>query len=319
MRSNAEELQVGGECAPPARRPTSGVDPRRKFLRWGSGMFLLAATSGLSRTAFANLPNRPSTSRASRQKAIADIPLARLREPVRSKIQTILVQPTIYRRMPVEVIPCDPELYLFLVRYPEVIVNMWQLMGVTKVAIKRTGAYAYQAEDGAGTVSQVELVYGTRQQHLFLADGYYEGPLLPRRVTGRCVMLLTSAYSTNAESRTYVSNRLDVFVQVDNTGLEIVAKTLHPLMGRTADSNFAESTRFLGQVSQVAETNGQGVQRLVTRLTSIEPQVRDRFAALASAVNQRATLRAMADTKHKPSARLSDRDGDASVDTIIDR
>ncbi|MHB8865171.1 MAG: hypothetical protein ACYC6N_22550, partial [Pirellulaceae bacterium] len=247
-----------------------------------------------------------STSRAAREEALRELPIASLPEPLRSKLQNIVTKPTVYRRMPIEVVPCDPDLYVFLVRYPEIVVNMWQLMGVTKVTIKRTGSFAYDAQDGAGTVSQVELVYGTRDKHLFLAEGHYEGPLLPRRVTGRCAVLLQAAYSRNDAQHDYVSSRLDVFVQLDNVGAEIVAKTLHPLMGRTADSNFAETIRFLGQVSQVAEANGPGVQRLVTRLTNVEPTVRTRFSQIASTLNQRAIMRAMAESQPEATERVGE-------------
>jgi hypothetical protein len=263
--------------------------------------------------------NRPSTSRASREQAIGQMPLASLKEPLRSRIQNIVVKPTIYRRLPIEVIPCDPELYLFLVRYPEVIINMWQLMGVSKAAIKRTGAYAYDAQDGAGTVSQVELVFGTRDQHLFLAEGYYDGPLLPRRVTGRCVLLLTSAYSQDEQRRSFVSNRLDVFVQLDKIGIEIVAKTLHPLMGKTVDTNFAESARFVSQVSRVAESNGPGVQRLVSRLTDVTPEVRTQFAQITTAINQRAALQKFTAPDNDASQRISDLHSSPSLKRAIDR
>ena len=79
------------------------------------------------------------------------IPLRALKEPIRTRVQQVVTSPTIFRRLPVQVIPCDQELYLLLVRYPEIIVNMWQLMGVTRAVIRRTGAYAYDAEDGAGS------------------------------------------------------------------------------------------------------------------------------------------------------------------------
>ena len=155
------------------------------------------------------LPNRASTSRASREEAIRELPFASLDEPVRTKIRNIVNNPTIYRRMPIEVVPCDPELYVFLVRYPEIVVNMWQLMGVTKVNISRTGPYAYDTLDGAGTVSKVQLVYGTDEKHLFLAEGHYEGPLLPRRVTGRCAAIV---------ARRLFSRRVRGELRVESTG-----------------------------------------------------------------------------------------------------
>ncbi len=290
---------------------------RRTFLQWGSGLVAWATLAGHARPSRAAVPSRPSTSRASQEQAIREMPINSLPEPIHSKIKQIVVKPTIYRRLPIEVIPCDPQLYVFLVRYPEVIVNMWQLMGVTKVVIKRTGPYTYDAQDGAGTVSQIELVYGTKEKHLFMAEGYYDGPLLPRRVTGRCVLLLSSAFSRDQQDRAFVSTRLDVFVQLDNVGAEIVAKTLHPLMGRTVDKNFSESTRFVSQVSHVAETNGPGVQRLVSRLNRIDPSVRTQFAQITSAMNQRAVLENM--EHHADSSRLSDRRGDESSPGVVEK
>ena len=307
MRINAMGLPVRGHQGASARRPAAeGRLGRREFIRWAAGLFVWGAHVRSPLVACANMPNRPSTSRSAREEAQREIPLASLQEPLRSKIQQIVTRPTIYRRMPIEVVPCDPDLYVFLVRYPEIVVNMWQLMGVTKVIVHRKGPYAYDAQDGAGTVSQVELVYGTREKHLFLAEGYYDGPLLPRRVTGRCAVLLTSAYSLDQEQQDYVSNRLDVFIQVDNVGAEIVAKTLHPLMGKTVDSNFSETVRFLSQVSHVAESNGPGVQRLVTRLTNVEPSVRDRFSQIATTLNQRAIMRAMTEGREDPAERVGD-------------
>ncbi len=98
----------------------------------------------------------------------------------------------------------------------------------------------------------------------------------------------------------------DVFLQLDNAGAEIVARTLHPLLGKTADANFLETVRFVSQVSHVAETNGPGVQRLVTRLTNVEPTVRDRFGQLAMTLHQRAIMRALANTPEEPAARLGE-------------
>ena len=292
---------------------------RRSLLQWGAGLVVSAAFAGRSLPVQATRANHPSTSRADRERAIEEMPLQSLKEPLQSQINQIVLNPTIYRRLPVAVIPCDPQLYLFLVRYPEVVVNMWQLMGVTNALIKRTSAYAYDARDGAGTVSEVQLVYGTRDQHVFLAEGYYEGPLLQRRVTGRCVLLLTSAYSSDEQQRCYISNRLDMFLQLDRAGVELVAKTLHPLLGRTIDTNFSESARFVGQISFVAENNGPGVQRLASRLDNIQPEVRSRFSQIAASINQRAALKKFEIYSEGDAQRISDRGGDGSIETLIER
>ena len=226
-----------------------------------------------------------------RAQAIAAIPFDRLSEESRAKLQSVVSQPSIYRRLPVTVIDSDPDLYLFLIRYPEVVVNMWELMGVTKAQVQRTGDFTFDANDGAGTTSRVELVYGDSKTHVLYADGAYEGPLFRRLIRGRCVLVLTSDYHQTLDQRVYVTSQLDMFVQFDNIGAELLAKTLHPLVGKSADHNFVESLRFLGQVSLAAETKTSRMQQVAERLTKIDPAVRDQFTRLTTLVGQRAAMR----------------------------
>jgi hypothetical protein len=227
----------------------------------------------------------------SRKEAINSIPFDQLTEATQAKLWNVVSQPSIYRQLPVTVIESDPDMHVFLVRYPEVIVNMWQLMGVTKVQIKRTGDYTFQASDGAGTLCDVQLVYGDQNTHVYYAEGSYEGVLLRKLIRGSCVMVLKSDYSRTEDQEIFVTDRLDMFVQLDNVGAEILAKTLHPLVGKSADHNFTESTRFLSQVSQAAENRAAGLQQLAGRLNNIGEPVRDRFVQIATEVNHRATLR----------------------------
>jgi hypothetical protein len=44
---------------------------------------------------------------------------------------------------------------------------------------------------------------------------------------------------------------------------------------------------FASKLSQTAEQNNAGVQRLAERLTKVDPVVRDEFAKVAAAVPQR--------------------------------
>ncbi len=297
----------------------TATQSRRCFLKSTAGLLAWGAASGIQSAASAAVPLLSNATRLARDEAVRQMPLRMLAEPVRSKIQAVIERPTLFRRIPPQLFVCEPDLYLFLIRYPEVVVNMWQLMGITRVKLKRTGQFMFDAADGAGTTSRIELVYGTREQHLLLAEGFYDGPLVPRRVTGRCVLLLSTAYSQNEQEQKMVSHRLDVFVQIDNLGIEVIAKTLHPLLGKTADNNFVESTKFLSQISRVVESNGPGVQRLATRLTSIDPAVRQKFADLASEINHEAILREahMTDSR-AANGRLADSSDENDVKSIVD-
>jgi hypothetical protein len=165
-------------------------------------------------------------------------------------------------------------------------VEIWKLMGVTQLTFERTGEYSFEAADGAGTRSQIELVYGTPHLHVYYGRGIYEGPLLKQRVRGQCVLLLRSDYRVS-NGRPIVRTRLDVFLKVDRTAVDVLAKTIHPLIGKAADMNYVETARFLGRLSETAERNGPGITHLGHRLTGLSPKVRQQFVRIASTVSDR--------------------------------
>ena len=232
-----------------------------------------------------------SITQTAQAEAVAAIPLQQMTPEAQAKLLSVVNRPSLYRQMPTTLIESDADLYQFLVRHPEVIVNMWDLLGITKVSITRTKDFQFEATDGAGTVTRIELVYGDQNVHVVYCEGAYEGPLFKRLLTGRCVLLLRSSYTQTMDQTTYVSSRLDVFLQIDNAGTELIAKTLQPVVGGTADRNFTDSLKFLGQVAKAVEEKPDRVQALSQRLTKVSPRVRDDFASLSALVAQRYVTR----------------------------
>lgn len=228
--------------------------------------------------------SKATTSRSARENAIDSIPFENLTPEARQRINRVIKKPSMYRRMPMNVVSCEPKMYQFLVRHPEVIVNIWQLMGITKVSCKRMGPFTMDAADGVGTVTSVELVYGDKDTHIIFCEGHYNGPLFRRPLTGRCVLVLKSKYQQDQNAAWNVTNRLDVFLQVDHVGVDVFTRTLHPLLGKSADINFVESTKFLERISRTSENNGPGMQRLAARLDQVDADVKQRFAELATNV-----------------------------------
>jgi hypothetical protein len=239
--------------------------------------------------------SQADTSPQAKQDGVQSIPFAELKPETQAKIQWVVSRPSIYRRLPLQQNTTDADMHLFLVRYPEVVVNIWELMNVTKVSLRRTGQYSFHASDGAGTVSDVQLVYGTPTVHIFYTTTQYTGPLMSRPITAKCVLLLKSKYEQDRSGETIVTNQLDVFVRIDNRGVNLVAKALQPLVGRAADFNFRESVKFLSRVSRTAEENSDGVQRLATRLKACDVTVRERFSQLSELVADRADARMIAE------------------------
>lgn len=273
--------------------------------RFALGLFLLALIgSAFCVRAQAEDLSTASSSRTAKQSAINAIPVDELNNEARQKVLSVLNNTSVYRRLPASQYMCDPDMHNFLIRYPEVIVGIWKVMGITQVDAKRVADYEVSASDGMGTVSQIELLYGTKNLHIFHGHGYYEGPLFRNKLRGSCILVLRSDFGSNRNGDPVVNDQLDVFLRVDNVGLKILARTLHNLVGKTADINFSESTKFIGKVSETAEVNGPGVKRLGDRI-QLNPEVREAFQKLALVVNDRAAHRLQ--TQLKSSAAESSR------------
>lgn len=254
-----------------------------------------ACAAGLSSVsfepAFASSNEEADSSTRSRDEALSVLPLNQLTGESRRKIMAVCERPSIYRRLPQQSVDCDPDLYLFLIRNPEVVVGIWRLMGLSNMTADRTGPFTWSGNDGTGTDCDVELIYGTENLHILYSDGLYEGPLLKQKINGRCVLILQAGYAQSATRRWLVGNRLDLFLQLDNVGAELLARTLMPWVGKVADQNFAESCKFAARIHQTAEQNGPNVQRLADRLENVKPEIRSEFTQIAATVQQRAAMR----------------------------
>ena len=241
-------------------------------------------------------------SRTARQAAVRALPLDKLSGELRAKVSRVVSKPTIFRRLPIEVTDCDPNLYLFLVKHPEVVVNIWEVMGISKVTLTRTGEGTYEARDGSGTTGTLTYGYSDHDTQLIYAEGAYEGPLFSRPLKARCVLLLKSAYMQETNGRYYVTSRLDTFIQIENAGIDLLAKSFHPLVIKSADYNFTETAGFVGTISRTAELKPQGMLRLNAKLTQLEPKVRNRFAELTLGVAEDARARGATQLALRPSS-----------------
>jgi len=255
-------------------------------------------------------PFKATTSSAARQNAIDSIPWEKLDAESQAKVKSVLSDVSIFRRLPIRVVDCDPNMYLFLIRHPDVVVNIWEVLKISSLKLRQAEAGTYRVAESTGTSATVQFLYQSPDTHIIYGEGSYDGPLLARPVKGRCLIVLKSGYVCETNGRHYVTTRLDTFVSVENEGVELLAKAIHPLMGKTADNNFVQSVAFLGSLSRTAEVNLRGVMRLATRLSHVTPENRRSLAKLAADVAQKSTAQSQsksAQSKSTPAAQVASR------------
>ncbi len=210
------------------------------------------------------------------------IPWNRLSNPAKEKVQAVLSGKPIYRRLPQQSAFCEPVMYDFLLDHPDVVVAMWEKLGVTQISLKEMGRPGlYQLKESVGSVGVIEVLYKTRNYCLVYSKGSYTGPLLPRPVEGEAILVLQSTFEQDEDGDPYVVSQLDAFVNVKNFGVDMFAKLFAPMLGKIADNNFEQTVAFIGNVSEAAQSNPEVIKRLALRLETIPKEVRDDFVRTA--------------------------------------
>ena len=232
-----------------------------------------------------------SSSRESRRRAIEALPLDRIPEPQRKAIEPCLKAATLYRRLPVETIVCDAELLDFALSKPEAIVDIWRVLGISRLSLDPVGPRQWKLSDGYGTVGVLRLVHQERQGRggllVFHGRGAYTGPLSPKNLTGSCVLLVRHGPGMPAvDGRERQLVQIDTFLDMDGVGLEIVTRTLQPLIVRSAASNLHEICLFMATLSDSARTNPEGVAQLASRLPQTVAADRQLLATIARRAGQ---------------------------------
>ncbi len=296
-------LSKGWRCAPAARRRPNArgtigaraVAISRMLVAGRAGLGALAMLGCLVQMPLAARGaeeiERATHSRTARKEALTALPFDQLDSVEQDKVNAVISQATLYRRLPTQMLNCDPDLYLFVANHPELLANVWQLLGIDDVTLIPTGPETFRAQDGGSTSGTVEFLYRSPEMHLVYAEGTYDGPIFARPVSGACVLLLRTECGTSELGITRVTSRLDAFIRLDHAGAEILVKTFQPLVARVADLSFVQTAGFVESLGQAAEHTPQGMHRLGARLTLIEPSVRRQFVLLTADVAARAQAR----------------------------
>jgi len=239
-----------------------------------------------------------SSSRHARRRAVEALPLAQMTPGDRQAIEASLASTTLYRRLPVELFACDGDLLSFALDKPEAIVDIWRLLGISRLSLDPAGPAQWRLADGYGTVGLLRLAHRERRPEggmlVFYGRGAYTGPLSPKNLTGGCVLMIRYR---QAEP------------MVDGRQRQVVTRTLQPLIVRSAAANLHEICLFMASLSDSAAANPEGVATLARRLprTALADQQALATIALTSARRQR---------QPQPAVQLADNEEQDAADRL---
>ncbi|MDR1491147.1 MAG: hypothetical protein LBT05_00250 [Planctomycetaceae bacterium] len=212
-------------------------------------------------------------------------------------IRNVMDNKTIHRKMPEQIGYCDAELYDFMVQHPDVVVGIWELLGITQISLAETSPNHFFLREGTSTTSHIEILYKSKNLCIIYAKGEYETPMLPRTIRGESVLFLTSRFGKDKKGRSVVQSNLDAYIQIQNPGADMLARVLVTVVGKIADNNFEQTVEFVMNISESAENDYEAVQSVALKLSRVRREVAEELATLAETVYDRETNRHVADTR----------------------
>lgn len=268
---------------------------RREMLRYGTGFgamaFALFADQLRARaadlfgstSAIADTPksNTSSTS-SSRDSAIQELGRVPLQPEGRQTVEWVLANMGVYRRMPVEQMPCDPTLYRFCVENPDVVIAIWEVLKVTQLRAERKSPDLFHIYDTAGMDGYVQMLHHSENRHVAFVDGMYQGSFFQGKIRGRGILLLASNYRQGEDGTPWVDCQMDAFFNVEPGGVEFLTRTLMPVVGKTADTNFEQTVGFLAHLSRTAKERPATIPWLAQQMEAVPSEVRNQLVAITA-------------------------------------
>ena len=256
-------------------------------LPWLHEVARAAGESSLARGVVGAMADSGSSSRDTRRRAVETIPFDRMPAAERRLAEQAIERTTLYRRLPTATITCDPALLDFVLAKPETLVEVWRVLGISRLTLDPVAAGQWRLSDGYGTVGAVRLLHRERGDrgglYVFHGRGAYDGPLAPKQLTGSCLVVVRYASEADAATgRPRQTVQIDAFLDVDGMGLELVTRSLQPIIVHSAASNLHEISLFVSQFAAAATRNPAAVSRIADRMTRTPPADRKTLVTLAS-------------------------------------
>ena len=264
----SRRLEKARTAQPAASARTTGASPRSA----GSGQHPAAAES----------LSKASTSPQSAREAVERIPWNALLPEDRSRVESLVRDHSLYRRLPMAGGRCNPEIFDYFLCHPEMVIGLWRALGYSEVGLNAVGPGVYRLRESSGTSAEIRIFYHDNHQMLVWCRGVYRSAALARPLTGEAFGLLQYRFTEEArEANAPITiSRFDCFIRIESAGIEMLGRMFAPLVGKIVDSNYAKTVDFVNGVSESAEINSAGLIETVQKIDGVDRRTLDDLLAV---------------------------------------
>jgi hypothetical protein len=235
-----------------------------------------------------------------RKQAISELPLSELNSDSVAKVNGIVNNMSMFRRLPTLSFEVDPDVYNYLLRHPDVTVATWRAMEISKFQLNQIQPNCYDADAGDGSIGRIEVLRQTPTETLIHCDGAFKSPLLPRPIIARALMRLNTTFTKEGDGRVIGTHSGDVFVEFPSQAVETVARVISPVSHSIADRNFKQISLYAHLMTQAMARHPGWIEMIGNKLDGVSAQDRQQFLEVSARSHAVARRRVEAARPAKP-------------------
>lgn len=221
------------------------------------------------------------------------IPWARMSPRSRQRASEILNDLSQYRRMPSLQYRVDTGIYQYLISHPDVAVSTWRVMGISKLNMRQTGKFEYEASAADGSEGIADVLWRDNNQCLFIVQGKYTSPLLPGAVHASALVWLQYRFVKGKDGSDLVNQQVETFIHFPSGAVDAVARMASRVTNSILDRNAFEVSLYAKMMSQAAEKEPEWIDQLASRMEGVPPHRRDELIQAARRRQTASTSQAM--------------------------
>lgn len=212
------------------------------------------------------------SSAGAEDQARSSMPLERMTQENRQRAQLIIKERSQFRRLPSLQYTIDEPMFRYLLKHPDVAVSTWRVMGISRFEMWQTGDMEYEARAIDGSEGIADILYQDDNQMVFVCQGSYHNPLLPRPMEASALIWFRAVYAPNAQGTHVVTQKADVFVRFPSSSVSAIAKILTPVLHSLMDRNLFEISLYGSMMSRAVRDEPEWVVQVAQQMEGVLPQ-----------------------------------------------
>ena len=212
------------------------------------------------------------SSAGAEDQARSTMPLEAMTQENRQRAQQIIKERSQFRRLPSLQYTIDAPMFRYLLKHPDVAVSTWRVMGISRFEMWQTGDMEYEAQAIDGSEGIADILYQDDNQMVFVCQGRYHNPLLPRPMEAAALIWFRTVYVPNAEGTHVVTQKADVFVRFPSSSVSAIAKVLTPVLHSLMDRNLFEISLYGSMMCRAVRDEPEWVVQVAQQMEGVLPQ-----------------------------------------------